>query len=263
MSSQAPRRQASGSGRSGGGRALMLFGVLLALLSGVLVIYIVSQATSNASATVQLVVANQLIPKNTLMSPATIKADFSIENFPSSLIPAGAYVYAGQDALNVHLNGLVNLYPLSQGDVLLASDSRFVSSTAPGQSLVNLDPKDLKAGMVLFSFSYSYASSSTSSFLNPGDVVDILALECNKPFSQNGECVEATTLQNVTVYATFSSTVVLLLKNSDAESLAILAQSGTVNLALVNPANETTIAKGKLTPEEVASNFGYCSPPNC
>ena len=67
MSSQAPRgRQSGGTGRSGGGRALMLFGVLLAILSGVLVIFIVSQATSNGSATVQLVVATQAIPKDTL-----------------------------------------------------------------------------------------------------------------------------------------------------------------------------------------------------
>src|SRR5579862_6337293 len=123
MASQAPRRQSAGTGRSGGGRALMLFGVLLAILSGVLVIFIVSQATSNAGATVQLVVATQNVPKNTLMTPQTIAADFGVEKFPSNLVPSGAFIYTTQDALNVHLANQVNLYPLVPGDILLSTDS--------------------------------------------------------------------------------------------------------------------------------------------
>jgi Flp pilus assembly protein CpaB len=259
MSSQAPRgRPSAGSGRSGGGRALMLFGVLLAILSGVLVIFIVSQATSGAGQTVPLVVVTQNIPTNTLMSPATIKSDFGIENYPANLVPSGAFVYTNQDALNVHLANLVNLYPLVPGDILLSSDSRFVSATANGHSITNINPQLLTPGMVLYAFNYAYPSNSASSFINPGDVVDILAMECNAPYAtSSGQCVDATTLPQIVVYSVYSSSVVLLVNEKQAKELSLLAQSGTVTLVLRNPKDKTQDTSGALTPEEVAKAFGY------
>ena len=71
----------------------MLLGVLLALLSGVLVIYLVSNATSNASATEPLVVATQPISAGIVLDSGNIQSDFTVKNYPLSLVPPGAYVY--------------------------------------------------------------------------------------------------------------------------------------------------------------------------
>ena len=50
MSTQPPRGRQGRNGGSRGGRALMLLGIVLALLAGVLVIYIVRNATQTAGA---------------------------------------------------------------------------------------------------------------------------------------------------------------------------------------------------------------------
>ena len=83
MSSQAPRgRQSGGTGRSGGGRALMLFGVLLAILSGVLVIFIVSQATQQRQRD-GLACRRHTAHSDRYHDGSTnIKADFGVEKYP-------------------------------------------------------------------------------------------------------------------------------------------------------------------------------------
>jgi len=259
MSSQAPRgRPSGGTGRSGGGRALMLFGVLLALLSGVLVIYIVSQATSSAGQTENLVVAVTAIPSGTVLTPANIKTDFVVEKYPTSLVPAGAYIFTSEDALQVHLNQTVAVENIVPGDVLLGQDARFepVGKVAQG-SITLLNPALLPSGSILFAFNYSFPTTSTSSFINAGDKVDILVEECNTPYSKNGQCEDQTTLQNITVYATYSSSVILVLKPIEAEQLRVLASTGTVDLAIIKPGDTSSVSSNAVTPADLASQFNY------
>ena len=85
----------------------------------------------------------------------------------------------------------------------------------------------------------------------------MLAVECTKPYSENGECLDSVMLQNILVYTTFSSSVVLLVDPTQAQELQLLAQSGTVTFALRNPKDSSTLGKNRMTPEEVAGNFGY------
>jgi Flp pilus assembly protein CpaB len=260
MSSQAPRgRQASGTGRSGGGRALMLFGVLLALLSGVLVIFIVSQATSTGQQTEQLVVAVTAIPSGTVLTPTNIKTDFVVEKYPVSLVPAGAYVFTTEDALEVHLNQTVAVENIVPGDVLLGQDARFqpVGKVGNGGSITLLNPALLPSGSVLFAFNYSFPTTSTSSFISAGDKVDILVQECSAPYSKSGQCEDQTTLQNIVVYATYSSSVILVLKPIQAEQLRVLASSGTIDLAIIKPGDSSSVSSNAVTPADLASQFNY------
>src|SRR5271165_7084995 len=103
MSTQPPRGRQGRNGNSRGGRALMLLGIILALLAGVLVIYIVSNATQQAGATEQVVVATQPIPSGTIMGVPQIQADFAVKSYPVADVPSGAYIFSSQDALQVTL----------------------------------------------------------------------------------------------------------------------------------------------------------------
>jgi Flp pilus assembly protein CpaB len=239
----------------------MLLGVLLAVLSGILVIYIVSQATSNAGAQIQLVVAKQAIPSGTVLGASNIQTYFGVENYPASIVPAGAYVYTNQDALDVHLNQTVVVTDIEPGDVLLSQDPRFQavgSVGANGKSITYLSPNLLPTGDVLFAFNYASPSNATQSFINPGDTVDILAMECSAPFTTtSGQCVDQTTLQNVVVYATFSGSVVLVLSPQKAKELRILANTGTLDFVIKKPGDTGQDTSSAVTAASVASAFGY------
>jgi Flp pilus assembly protein CpaB len=96
--------------------------------------------------------------------------------------------------------------------------------------------------------------------MSAGDTVDILALECNAPFTNNGQCVNQTTLQNITVYATFQGSVVLVLTHTQAQQLRILAADGTIDLMIRKPGDNIPIPTTSatiVTPQDVASTFGY------
>ena len=209
---------------SGGGRALMLLGVLLALLSGVLVIFIVSQATSSAGQSMQVVVAKQGIAANTILSTSAtdpthnllnIQDAFEVKSYPTSLIPPSAYIYTTADSLQVYLNNEVVLTQILQGDVLRNPDARIqpLGSAASG-SLTGVKPDQIQTGDVLFAFTFNNPLGGARSLVVAGDYIDILATECNLPNTTG--CVTQTTLQNVYVYATFSNSVVVVLTHQKA-----------------------------------------------
>jgi hypothetical protein len=256
---------------SGGGRALMLLGVLLALLSGVLVIFIVSQATSSAGQTIQVVVAKQAIQANTILTTSptdtannklNIQDAFEVKSYPASLVPPGAYVFTTQDSLQVYLTNEVVLTTILQGDVLRSPDARIqpLGSAAVG-SLTSVKPDQIQTGDVLFAFTFNNPIGGARSLVVAGDYIDILATECNLP-SITG-CVTQTTLQNVYVYATFTNSAVVVLSHQRALDLKFLIETGKIDLAIRNPkesgANgasnpETTMP---VTPAYISSAFGF------
>ena len=144
------------------------------------------------------------------------------------------------------------------GPFLMGSDPKRDPVAANGKSITYLSPNLLTAGDVLFAFNYSSPSSANGSFINPGDTVDILAMECNAPFtSTSGQCVDQTTLQNIIVYATFQGSVVLVLSPKEAKELRILANTGTLDFAIKKPGDSSQDASGAVTAASVASTFGY------
>jgi hypothetical protein len=256
---------------SGGGRALMLLGVLLALLSGVLVIFIVSQATSSAGQTIQVVVAKQTIQANTILTTnatnttnnlLNIQDAFEVKSYPVSLVPPGAYVFTTQDTLQVYLNNQVVLTTILQGDVLRSPDARIqpLGSAAVG-SLTSVKPDQIQAGDVLVGFNLTNPLQGGRSFVVAGDYIDILATECNLPNITG--CVTQTTLENVYVYATFSNSVVVVLTHQRALDLKFLIETGKIDLAIRNPkesgANGASNPDGTtvVTPAYISSAFNF------
>jgi Flp pilus assembly protein CpaB len=247
----------------------MLLGVLLAVLSGVLVIYIVSQATSTSGTTLNVVVAKQNIASNTVLTTSATNAAnnllniqdaFGVESYPAALVPPNAYIFVSVDDLAVHLNNQVVFNQIYAGDVLHNSDPRLqpLGSTASG-SLLNVNPGKLQPGAVLIALNFTNPGGSARSFVVAGDYIDVLATECSLPNTQG--CVTQTTLQNLYVYAVFSNAVVVVVSHQQALQLKYLVETGKVDLALRNPkesgpstANETTTP---VTAGSISSAFGF------
>ncbi len=243
---------------SGGGRALMLLGVLLALLSGVLVIYLVSNATSNAGATEPVVVATQPISAGQVLDSGSIQSDFAVKNYPLSLVPPGAYIYTTQDALDVRLNQFVVVTDIQPGDVLLATDSRFVPrSSAPPNSITFDNPSAIPTGSMLFSLDYADPNGNGQSFVVAGDHVDVIVTECGSTYDPSGGCATQTTLTNLYVYATFSSSLIVVVTPTQAKELKFLAATGNMSLAVLKPNDSGTDGGAAIDAASVAATFHF------
>jgi Flp pilus assembly protein CpaB len=253
--------------RSSGGRALMLLGVLLAVLSGVLVIYIVSQATSTAGQTIQVVVAKQDIASGTLLTTGATNATTNVLNiqdafveqsYPTNLVPPNAFIFTNIDDLEVHLNNQVVVSQIYAGDVLHNSDPRLQAygSGATG-SLTGVKPDELKPGQVLLGVNVTNPAGNSRSFVVAGDHIDILATECSLPNTTG--CVTQTTLQNVYVYAVFTSAVVVVLTHQQALELKYLIETGKVDVVLRDPAdnNASPETTQPVTGAFISSQFSF------
>ena len=256
MSTQPPRGRQGRNGNSRGGRALMLLGIILALLAGILVIYIVSNATQQAGATEPVVVVTQHIGVGQTFSTSVIQSDFAVKNYLVSDVPAGAYIFTTQDALNVKLASQAATQDLYPGDVLLASDPRIASATAiVANSITSLGT--IPTGSVLFPLNYSNLSSGGQAFVVAGDHIDIIVSECGSPWYANG-CETQTTFQNLVVYATFPSALIVPMKPVDANRLKLLAQTGNMTIAVRGPGDTTPSSIPEpANPASVAGTFGF------
>ncbi len=254
MSTQPPRGRQNRNGNSRGGRALMLLGIILALLAGVLVIYIVSNATQQAGATEQVVVATQPIPSGTIMGVPQIQADFAVKSYPVADVPSGAYIFSSQDALQVTLNNTVATQDIYPGDVLLTGDKRFsaVGTFAQG-SLIAVNPSKLTPGDELFPLNYSNISSGGQNFVVAGDNVDIIVTECGAPYSTG--CITNTVFKNQYVYAVFPSALILVLKQQQAQDLKLIMQTGNITLAIRKPGDNTNNTLTPVTPASIANQY--------
>ncbi|PWT77115.1 MAG: hypothetical protein C5B60_03190 [Chloroflexi bacterium] len=247
----------------------MLLGVLLALLAGVLVIFIVSQATSSAGQTMQVVVAEKDIPANTILTTnatdlanhyLNIQEAFQVKSYPVALVPPNSYIYTTQDSLQVYLDNQVVLTAILQGDVLRNPDARIqkLGSSAVG-SLTSINPGQIQSGDVLVGFTLTNPLGGGRSFVVAGDYIDILATECNLPGIPS--CVTQTTLQNVYVYATFTNSVVVVLDHQKALDLKYLIETGKVDIAIRSPkdggANGPAVTTAPVTPGYISQQFSF------
>src|SRR5262249_2584637 len=133
--------------RSGGGRTLMLLGVLLALAAGTIVIYIVSQATTPGAQKTTVVVAKIDLPANTVLSSTTkdathtlISDAFAAEDVPVDIAPIDAYKWTGQLDLDSKLNNYVVSGGFFKGEFLRNPDPRLhAAGTGSGGSIMNIN----------------------------------------------------------------------------------------------------------------------------
>ena len=256
MSTQPPRGRQGRNGNSRGGRALMLLGIILALLAGVLVIYIVSNATQTAGQTEPVVVVTKPITVGQTFNVSVIQANFTVKNYPVSDVPAGAYIFTTQDALNVMLSTQAATQELYPGDVLLVNDQRISSAKDIVTGSISSEGT-IPTGDVLFPLNYSNLSNGGQNFVVAGDHIDIIVTECNAPWYANG-CETQTTFQNLVVYATFPSALIVAMTPDYASELKLLAQTGNMTIAVRGPADTTKEATPQpADPATVASTFGF------
>jgi Flp pilus assembly protein CpaB len=253
--------------RSSGGRTLMLLGVLLALAAGAIVIYIVSQATGTTAQTVQVVVAAKDIPAGTVLSASDatngkmlVSDAFVAKPVNTDFAPPDAFTFTSPEDLAVKLNDHVTIADIFSGEILRQNDKRLVElgTTAPG-SLTNFNPSALQPNQVLVVMPLTRGTGDASrSFVSTGDLVDILVTECSLPGSKDPTgCETQTTLQNVVVYAAFSSAIVVVLSHQDALTLKYLTETGKVDLALRKPGDNNTIQTTPVDGAYIVKNFHY------
>ena len=259
--------------RSGGGRTLMLLGVLLALAAGTIVIYVVSQATGTGAHTVTVVVAAQDLPAGKVLSATAsddshvqISTAFVTKQVNADFVPQGAYTFTDETQLTSDLLDKVVVAQFYQGDILHANDARLakIGSVATG-SLTLRNPGALPAGDVLYPLKVGDIGSLG---LVPADRIDILVTYCivNGNTGGSQSCPSTNdetqaTLQNVYVYAVTPSGVFVVLTRQDALTMKLITDSGG-NIAVVirAPGDTTTGGTFPATGSYIYSHFHFTQP---
>lgn len=124
----------------GNGRTLIYAGIALAAITGLLVFFQVSRATS-ASKRVPMkpaLVAIQDVPEATLFTPDNIKAYFTVKNFPADLVPANAIVQFDQTVGMINKSRIFKDEVILQGRLSKAGEQAGVTSIIPPGGFVAL-----------------------------------------------------------------------------------------------------------------------------
>lgn len=260
--------------RSGGGRTLMLLGVLLALAAGTIVIYVVSQATGSGAHTVTVVVASQNLTPGKVLSATVNDAQhvlisnaFTTKQVNADFVPTDAYTYVDTSHLNLTFNDMVVVGQFYQGDILRNNDPRLVpQGQAAIGSLTNLNPAALPKGDVLFPLKVDNLDSLA---LVQGDHVDILLTVCltnGTTSSSSGSCLmndaqSQTTLQDVYVYAVEKGILYVVLSHQDALTLKVITDNASVTLVVRAPGDTDPANTFPATGSYIFSHFKFSNQP--
>jgi Flp pilus assembly protein CpaB len=192
--------------RSSGGRTLMLLGLVLALAAAGLVLYVTSSVQGTfVNQTESVVVAAQNLPAGTILTLNNSKAPamrisnaFAVEPMDKKLVPADAYIFTNQDALNTQLNNQVVKEAFLAGDILRTTDPRLATlGQTSGTSLTNINPLALPNGSVL----YTLPQKNGDLGLQPGDTVDIIATGASTGATTQNQPKSLFILSKVLIYA--------------------------------------------------------------
>lgn len=245
---------------SGGGRVLLLIGVLLALAAGGIAIFAISQYTGGPTQMETVVVAAQTLQPGTRITvdgsngSLAISQAFTTKSVNTSFAPSDAYVFSNQDALNTLLNNQNIVQTFYAGDILRTSDPRLGVAGAPG-SLNNVNPSKVAAGDVIVSVDVKTPGVGV---MVAGDFVDVIATECNLPGSQDpSHCETQTTLTNIYVYAVRSNAIFLVLTHQQALELQYLSQSGNIGFVLRKSGDGTPTTTTPVDPSYVVNHFHF------
>jgi Flp pilus assembly protein CpaB len=237
--------------RSSGGRTLMLLGLVLALAAAGLVLYVTSSVQGTFTSTVSVVVAAKNLSQGTILTLTNTTAPdmrivdaFTIQQMDKKLVPADAYAFTNQDALNTVLNNQVVKDPFLAGDILRTSDPRLAQvGLTSGNSLTNLNPTGLPNGSVL----YTLPQKNVDLGLQPGDTIDIIATG----LTTNSKVGSQFVLSKILVYAVdvpakddivvvVTDSQVLLLTEAEHANLVltiVIRKPGDPTNPIANPPN--------------------------
>ena len=159
-------------------------------------------------------------------------------------------------------NQYVVVTDIQPGDVLLASDSRFAPrGSAPPGSLTFDGPSAIPTGSMLFSLDYSDPNDNGQLFVVAGDHVDVIVTECGSVYDPSGGCATQTTLTDLYVYATFSSSLIIVVAPTQAKELKFLSATGNMSfnmsLAVLKPGGTGTDGGAAIDAASVAATFHF------
>ena len=234
--------------RSSGGRTLMLLGLVLALAAAAIVFYIANSVQGTLSQTEPVVVAQINLTAGTLLTlnngqapSVRIQDAFVVQQLDKKLVPANAYIYTNQDALNTTLNNKVVREDFLVGDILRAPDPRLADiGTTSGLSLTNVNPPALKGGQVLFVMKLNNEDYG----VQPGDMIDIIV---TGPFGPKGSTGSEifNPAHPILVYAVdvpAKDKIILVVDELQAVSLAQLENNGATLTIVIRKPGDTTPA---------------------
>jgi Flp pilus assembly protein CpaB len=185
-------------------RMFMILGAVLTILAMGGVYFVATSASKSAQGkTVQVMVANRLIPAHTVFTTEADAANwFKVAAFPSSSAPAGAYS-SPQDFFNKVLR-----YGKQSNSETIYTDQPAIPAmfTNLGSTRSNYDLSfTLKKGDVAVSLQVSPVNGSAGA-IQPGDYIDIISSWLGGGSSTTGEHVSKSaplqtqyTMQNVKV----------------------------------------------------------------
>ncbi len=224
--------------------------VALALVFGVSAAVAVSQFSQSpngpgAAATVPVIVASGDIVRSVPLTAEQLQ----VREVPKDLAPKGALTRV-EDAV-----GRVALYPLAKHQIILGHQ---LAKAGSGRGVTSAIPKGMRA----FNIQNTKVSGAASGFLQPGDKVDVLAVNQNANRSPGG-ATAVTLLSKIEVLAVDQSitpsaedakvnlkelrSVTLLVTPVQAEQLTQAQTNGSLQVTLRNPEDEKA-EPNKTTP---------------
>lgn len=255
---------------SGGGTPLIILGIVLALITAVLVLFLTTNSTGAGSGGqgVAVVVAAQPLNAGIVLSLAQsgngyarIGDVFHVEHLPASDVPADAFTFTNQSDLNTALSNQIITAPFYAGDILRRNDGRMTAlGSGPAHSLTNHDPAGLPAGDVLVALPLGSAPGMQIG-AQEGDHVDILATECVQGPTVRGGCqVDQETLQNLTVYMISGGMLYVAVTHQDALVLKLLVETAKLDLVLRKPGDNGLVTTQPIDTGWIISHFGFTPP---
>lgn len=232
--------------RSSGGRTLMLLGLVLALAAAGLVLYVTSSVQGVFVQTASVVVAKQNLKAGTVLTVGNsqpqansmlISDAFAVQQVDKKIVPADAYVFTNQDALNTVLVNKVVKEDFLAGDVLRANDPRLaLIGTTNGNSISNINPPAYANGQVLIELTQDNGGLG----LQPGDTIDIIATGAAK--NGNGPNSQYI-IGNIPVYAVdvpVKGKIWVVLSEHDALELTSWEQAGRTLTIVIRKPGDTS-----------------------
>jgi len=239
--------------RSSGGRTLMLLGLVLALAAAGLVLYVTNSVQGVLTHTVTVVQAAVNLKSGTILTldnsqapSVRIQDAFRVTQVDGKLVPADAYPFTNQDALNTVLNNQVVKEDFLAGDILRNNDPRLAAvGSTNGLSLSNVNPPAFPKGSVLFTLT----QSNTNIGVQPGDTINIIVTGLIQPTDPNtGKPAgppftgSRTLMSNILVYAVDApakGSILVVVTNKQAELLATLEKGGYVVTIVIRKPGDT------------------------
>lgn len=261
MAAPTPRQRSRG-----GGFPLIALGVVLALATALLVLFLTGGngggGPTAPAGGVTVVEAARNLPTGTVLAanggapPLARVADaFRLVRLPAGDVPPGAYVFTTQAALEKALDQQEVVTGFLAGDVLRSGDPRLAPlGSGPANSIVSHDPAALPADDVPFALHISGAN------VQQGDHIDILASLCVA--TTKGNCqVTQTTLQDLLVYAVAGPDVFYVaVSHQDALALKYLVESAKLDVVVRQASDTAPAATQPVDYTWIISHFGFTAP---